>query len=207
MAKFGVYIIESLRSEEFADGENLASILKLANIEHQYHWADSVSHFFELIADFKISRFKYLHISCHADEEGIQINGNDISNSEFSEALNGTLRNRRLFMSACRAANDDLAARVITVCGAYSLIGTGIDLRFVTSAVFWPAFYHVMKEIDAGAMSRADLKAKLKQCAVLFGFPIRYYSYLKADRKGSIRKLEITGFEDSPRTTTINIKT
>jgi len=55
MSKFGIFIIESLRSDDYVDGENLGEILRLAQIDKQYRWADSVEDFERQLLEFKSS--------------------------------------------------------------------------------------------------------------------------------------------------------
>jgi hypothetical protein len=140
MTKFGVFIIESLRGDDYFDGKTLAEILNLSHIPVTYKWADTKENLIIQLKLFKKSNMRYLHLSCHADEQGIEINSDFISNKELQDMFDGILNKRRIFMSACKGANRDLATRVIMANGAYSLIGTPINLRFDKSALFWPAF-------------------------------------------------------------------
>jgi hypothetical protein len=199
---YGVFIIESVKSTEFTDGENLHQILELCDIVSVYSWADTIEDLERHLADFKRSQFRYLHLSCHADNSGIFINEDKITNEDLANMLKGGLENKRVFMSACKGANRDLASRLISECRAYSLIGTPLDLPFTKSAVFWPSFYHVMNENDQGKMRRQDIKYSLKDCVDLFNIPINYYSRLsdsnyirrlkiRAGRKTDNRKIKV----------------
>lgn len=187
---YAVFIIESLRSDDDADGEVLNQILEMSGIDSDYHYADTVDDFKGFIEEFKSSGYRYLHLSCHADQKGIQVNGDDISNQALADLLTGALNGKRLFMSACKGANRDLANKVIRLCGANSLIGSPTNLRFDKSVLFWPSFYHIMYELDEKIMKRKYLVSSLQKCTDLFNVPINYYSKIK-NAPDSIRRLKI----------------
>lgn len=186
---YGVYIIESLREGDFEDGKNLNKILDLSHIVTIYEKVKSVDHFKTLLKDFKTSKFRYLHISCHANSSSIEIHGEIISNEELQKML-GLINDKRIFMSACQAANRELANLLIAKSGVLSLIGTPLDLNFDKAALFWPSFYHVMKDLDENKMSREHLKKTLQQCVNLFNVAINYYSKIK-EVPTYIRRLKI----------------
>lgn len=181
MTKYGVYIIESLRGDDYFDGETLHDILKLSDIPTVYKWADSISELKKHLIDFNKSNYRYLHLSCHADETGIEINGKSITNTKLQGITKNIIRNKRLFLSACKGANRDLATKIIIANQAYSLIGTPINLRFDKSVLFWPSFYHTMNEIDSLKMRKQDIIDVLKKCVDLFKVPINYYSKINGD--------------------------
>lgn len=187
---YGIYIIESLRGGELKDGEYLNKILKLSKIKSRYKWAKNREDFKELLKGFVKSGFRYLHLSCHSDETGIEINREEISNEELEIYLNNDLKNRRIFMSTCRGANKDLAARLICKCGALSLIGTPADLHFHKSALFWPPFYYTMNELDEHKMSSENLKKTLQTYVDLFKISINYYSRIESDLN-KIRRIKV----------------
>ena len=191
MAKYGVYIIEFLRADDkYFDGEALHEIIQLSGIPTEYKWADTVEDFKRFLKDFKKKNFRYLHISCHADETGLEINGGDILNEEFQDLTKGYLENKRVFLSACKGANRDLASRVIVGNNAWSLLGIPINLRFDKSALFWPAFYHLINEIDTRKMVRRDIEETVKKCVDLFSVPANFYARIGAS-KTHIRRLKI----------------
>ncbi|MFQ1934251.1 hypothetical protein ACK350_12345 [Aeromonas veronii] len=123
---YGVFIIESLRGDDFFDGEILSEILDLSQINNIYREVESIEDFQSAIVDFKKSGLRYLHLSCHADMDGIEINGEEVSNHELSEMFYGNLEGRRVFLSACKGGNRNMATAAITRCSAQSVIGTPI---------------------------------------------------------------------------------
>lgn len=175
MSKYGVFIIESLRPGDFLDGKTLGTILKLSKIPHIYRKPRSKYEFIKAIHKFKESDLRYLHISCHADMNGIELNGKDISNSELSKIFRNKIKKRRIFLSTCEGGNRNMATVVISECEGQSIIGTPIKLDFDKAALFWPPFYHVIHNIDAKRMKRDTLITALKKCVNLFEIPINYY--------------------------------
>ncbi len=181
MTKYGVYIIESLRGDDYFDEETLHDILELSDIPTVYKWADSIEELKKHLNDFNKSNYRYLHLSCHAHESGIEINGDSITNRELQVFTKNITRNKRLFLSACKGANGDLASKIIVANQANSLIGTPINLRFDKSVLFWPSFYHTLNEIDSKKMRKKDIIDVLKKCVDLFKVPINYYSRINGD--------------------------
>lgn len=176
MTKYGVYIIESLRGDDYFDGETLHEILELSDIPSKYRWADSIDELKRHLILFSASRFRYLHLSCHADETGFEINGEFLSNKDFQTLTGKKLNKKRIFFSACKGANLDIASKLIINNGAISVIGTPTNLRFDKSVLFWPSFYHAMNEIDNKSMRKDNIKNILRKCVDLYNIPINFYS-------------------------------
>lgn len=183
MSKYGVFIIESLRGGDYFDGENLSEILELSKISNVYRKVLSREDFITAINEFNKSNLRYLHISCHADMNGIEINGDDISNSELSVIFKNKINKKRIFLSACKGGNRNIATAVVAKCGCQSVIGTPIDLYFDKAALFWPSFYHVINCADANKMNKNSLSSTLKRCVDLFEIPINYYHGINGDFK------------------------
>jgi len=195
MSEYGIFIIESLRGEDFFDGENLHEILDLSCIKNVYREVHHKDDFVNAVQKFKASNLRYLHISCHADMDGIEINGEEISNSELAIIFKKNIRNRRVFFSSCKGGNRNTATAVIES-GGQSVIGTPIDLNFDKAALFWPAFYHVINCVDSKKMNKKSISGTLKKCVDLFEIPINYYHGIKEER----RKLRRYKFRHNART-------
>ncbi|MFZ1291904.1 MAG: hypothetical protein WAR79_17535 [Melioribacteraceae bacterium] len=179
MSKYGVFIIESLRSGDYFDGESMSQILELSSINNFYREVISKEDFIKAINEFKNSNFRYLHLSCHSDMEGIEINGENISNYELSILLKNKITRKLIFLSACQGSNRMMASALIIKCGGQSLIGTPVDLSFDKAALFWPSFYHVINNLDKTKMNKQNLDLVLKRCVDLFEIPINYYHGIK----------------------------
>jgi len=156
MSKYGVFIVESLRGGDYFDGENLSEILGLSKIRNIYREIHDKDHFIKAINEFKESNLRYLHISCHSDLDGIEINGEEITNSKLSVIFRNKINKKRIFLSACKGGNRNMAT-AIAKCAGQSLIGTPIDLYFDKAALFWPSFYHVINCADKKKMNKPCL--------------------------------------------------
>lgn len=70
-----VYIIESLYPNDEGNGRLegvfLAQILRLHGKETKYSYVRTRKEFKAAVRDFKASGYRYLHISAHGDEDGI----------------------------------------------------------------------------------------------------------------------------------------
>ncbi len=177
--KYGVYIIESLRSDDdFWDGENLSQILNLTRISNHYAEVASIEDFEREVDNFNKLDFRYLHLSFHGDIDGITINGEDVSNDQLSQILNPVILKKRVFMSSCKGSNLKLASPLIVNGGCQSLIGTPTDLDFDKAALFWPSFYHVIHSMDSSRMNQKLINKTIKKCVDLFRIPINYYHVL-----------------------------
>jgi len=97
---YGLCIIESLRAGDDSDGKIIHKILEMSNIVTLYYNAKTFEEFKQFIGEFKTSNFRYLHLSCHADKDGLEIGGEEITNETLAGMLAGGMNNKRLFMSA-----------------------------------------------------------------------------------------------------------
>jgi hypothetical protein len=100
---FGVYIIES-SDLSFKDGEKLNDILDLMKFPCYYRAVETKNEFQDAIAEFNALGLRYLHLSCHADVDGIQINGTDIDNYDLIAICKRKIENKRIFLSACQTS-------------------------------------------------------------------------------------------------------
>ena len=201
MSEYGVFIIESLRGGEYFDGENLSEILKLSKIKNIYREVLDKDDFIKAINEFKKSNLRYLHLSCHSDMDGIEINGEDITNFESSAIFKNKINKKRIFLSACKGGNRNMAT-AIAKRGGQSVIGTPINLYFDKAALFWPSFYHIINCADNNKMNKNSLSSTLKKCVDLFEIPINYYHGINGESK----YLKRYKFRHNKRTTNKRIK-
>jgi len=186
---YGVFIIESLRCGDYFDGENLDEVLGLSKISSIHRIVLDKADLHKALKEFKNSNYRYLYLSCHADGDGIQINGEDISNKEF-QRLAGSLTDRRIFMSVCKGGNRKIAGLMIGESNILSLIGCPLDLDQDQAAIFWPAFFYVMRKIDRKKTERKYISETLKKLVDLFSVSINYYSKI-TENPSLMRRLRI----------------
>lgn len=194
---YGVFIIESLREGDFNEGERLSAILKIALILEHRVSVSSKAEFADAVTAFSRSGFRYLHLSCHANLDGIEIGGEFISNSELKAILSGKIKGRRVFFSACKASNLNTATVIIDKCKGQSVIGSPLKIDEDKAALFWPSFYFAINKIDSESMKRAGIVDSLQKCVDLFDVPINYY--FRSDKNGYVRRFKIRSNEEVKR--------
>lgn len=184
-----VYIIESLSPDDEGNGRLegvvLAQVLRLHGKNPRYKYVRTRKQFANAVSDFGKSRYRYLHISAHADEEGMcTTNRDDVSFSELADFLTPHLKGRRLFLSACSMVHDQMAKELIPSTGCYSVVGPTEDIRFTDAAVVWASIYHLMFTSNDLKMVHAELKRHLVAVRDLFNVDLAYYSASKKLRRG-----------------------
>jgi len=192
---YGVFIIESLREGEFKDGEHLNAVLELCRINSFYKSVSSKPEFLQALVDFNKSGFRYLHISCHADQKGLEIGGEDVPSEELLAGLKGNINGRRVFLSACKGSNLLMATIVIGKCRGQSVIGSPDD----KAALFWPSFYYVVNRIDKEKMNQRSLSKSIQKCIDLFDVSINYYH--RSKRARHLKRYKFRSNKDLERNT------
>jgi hypothetical protein len=183
-----VFIIESLtfpdeKSDRF-EGKFLSHILKLGSIDSEYFYIRTKKEFKEVLRIFNSSNFRYLHLSCHGNEDGLTTTLDGLLHSEFALVTKNHLENRRLFLSACSATNRNFAESVIPSSGCLSMIGPATDIRFNDAAIIWASFYHLIFKANRTGMNRSDILPVLKKIVQTFEIQMNYYSVDNIDKSG-----------------------
>lgn len=178
-----VFIIESvdLADERLGnrEGRILRDILRLSRKSNQYWYIRTKRELRRILAVFGSSGMRYLHISCHGDTEALYTTFDRIPFNELKELLRPRLVGRRLFISACEAANHALAKRIMPGSGCLSLIGPKGEIMFSDAAMMWASFYHLMFREGGAVMTRAEILRALEMIATTFEVPIRYFGRKK----------------------------
>ena len=144
MSKPEVFIIESLEfddeEEERFEGRILADILRLAGKKPIYYYVRTKRELVAVLDLFERSQYRYLHLSCHGDDESIATTLDDeIGFRELSEIMNPHLKRRRLFVSSCDVVNDQLA-KTLMPSGCLSITGPTQKVGFAEAAILWTSF-------------------------------------------------------------------
>lgn len=189
-----VFIIESLDPDDEGNGRFegvfLSHVLRLHGKNPQYRYVRTSSQFFQAIREFGESKYRYLHLSCHGDQEGMcTTNLDEIDFDELAELLNPHMEGRRLFVSACKMVHEDLAKAIIPASGCTSVVGPTEDIAFTDSAVVWASIYHLAFSQDARRITRDDLQVKLKQASKLFEVSFAFYARSLKTRRGYTKNL------------------
>ncbi len=185
--KPAVFILESnsLTNEydsEF-EGEALSRILHLSRIESQYFYFRTKKELKELLEEFKLIKYRYLHIACHGDETSMATTFDEISFDKLAEILKPNVANRRLFFSACSMTNINLARAVFSKARPYSIMGPAQDLYFSEAAVFWAGFYTVML-LENRSMSKERILTNARNLASSFGLDFNYFGRDNSQQRG-----------------------
>ena len=190
-----VFIIESLSIDDEdsrrQEGEILSKMLHLSGkSKTKYFYIRTERELEKMIEIFDETRYRYLHISCHTSPTGMATTYDDVSYTKLGKMLNSCLDGRRVFVSACEMANEELAAELLPGTGCYSLIGPRRAIAFDDAAAFWVAFYHLMFKANDRAMKRADLQRCITELSRLYGEPISYFTSSKSAKRGFKRVRE-----------------
>ena len=191
---YGVFIIESLDIDEYHDASMLYQILRLSNTKCEYRKVTCMRSFEQIISEFDDSNFRYLHLSCHGSQQGLQIGDEFIANYQIGSFLEGRIKNKRVFLSSCEAGNRSLASEILKH-GGYSLIGSPVEIAFDKAALCWASFFHVIQKLDKNKMKRKNIKSALEAIVDLFNVPIDYYSFIAESRTNKLRRLQLRPYE------------
>jgi hypothetical protein len=189
MAIPDVFIIESLDPDDEGNGRFegaiISRILRLHGKNCRYRYVRTRQQFEDAVEEFGNSRYRYLHLSCHGDEESMcTTNLDEIDFEELGEILRPHLAERRVFVSACSMVSRDLARYLIPGSRCNSVIGPAEDVRFTDAAVFWSSMYHLMFTHNDRAMKKKELQLFLGRTAKLFQVKIRYFSKSRSAKDG-----------------------
>ena len=174
-----LFIIESLTLDdekaERQEGDIISRMLQLAGkTGTRYYYIRTARELEEMIDLFDDSHYRYLHISCHANESGMATIFDEVSYADLGKMLKPCLTNRRVFVSACQMASGDLAKELWPGSGCYSLIGPKKSIAFADAAAFWVSFYHLMFKTNEVRMTGKDLHKRITELSALYKEPINY---------------------------------
>lgn len=192
----GVYIIESLspsdENENTSEGQILYQMLTLAKVKCIYKYIRTERELEVYVNDFRKSRYRYLHISCHGAKDRIATTLDQIPFEHLSAILLPNLDHRRLFLSSCLATNQDLADMILPYGECYSIIGHDVEVNIDAAAIFWTSFYFAILESHPVKMTRSDIKKVLKTCSRLYHVPVKYFI---SGNEGRVTEVNIDNYE------------
>lgn len=179
---YGVFIIESMDWENEAnnklDGLALKTILDLSDIPNQYIYLRTRQEFEHAIELFKESDYAFLHISCHGNEESICLTMDDITFEDLGIIMGPSLKYRRLFLSACKAACFAMAEFFIPHHHCYSIMGAADTIDYDKAAIFWSAYYYLMYRDDQERMWQKKIIPNLENITRTFNESLNYFSII-----------------------------
>lgn len=189
-----VFIIESLDPDDEGNGRFegvfLSHVLRLHGKAPMYRYVRTREEFGVALQNFAESQYRYLHISAHADSKGlVTTNQDEIDFDELGEMLEPHMKGRRLFISACKMVNEDLAKAIIPASGCNSVVGPIENIAFTDSAVVWASIYHLAFSEDLERITRNRLREKLQLACNLFEVNFAYYARSQELKRGYTRNL------------------
>jgi hypothetical protein len=178
-----VFIVESLREEDHKkgrlEGELIAQLLRLGGRNPIYHLVETYDELVAAIEEFGGSQYRYLHLSCHGSANGFEFFFGSMAFAQFVDLLHDKMENRRIFVSACEAVNDQLANLLIPRSKCYSIIGPFEPIRFDDAAIIWASYYYLAFKNDQTIMDRKLIVRTLSSLTKLYQININYYSISK----------------------------
>src|SRR5713226_5813227 len=113
MSKPELFIVESLTFDDESkgrfEGRILSQILALSGKTCEYRYIRTNRELKAVLQQFSLSRYRYIHLSCHGDDSSMSTTLDTVPFSEFGPLIAPHLRKRRLFVSACSMTNRGLA--------------------------------------------------------------------------------------------------
>ena len=174
-----VFIVESLKlsdeKNKWFEGKILADMLNLSDKKCIYYYIRTKKEFIEILDEFYMTDYRYLHISCHANKKEMGTTFDDIPFSELGDILKDIGEDRRIFLSACSMANLSLAKEIIPKSRCYSILGPSVKIDFDDAAVFWTSFYHLMFKHNPKAMKRETVLSNAEKIARILGIKLNYF--------------------------------
>jgi hypothetical protein len=183
-----VFIIETLHLNDEADGltegEIICDVLRRSGKTCQYVYIRTRRELVVFLQRFTESNYRYLHISCHGNHDGVKTTLDDLTLTEFCEILRPHLAYRRLFVSACLLTQASLAKRLFNGSELYSILGPANKIPFSDAAAFWPSLYHALFKVDHGKINGATLLGTARALADIFDLKLNYYRSSKTAKHG-----------------------
>ena len=180
-----VFIIESLRfsdeAEDSFEGRRISDMLALSGKTCKYFYVRTKAEFEAVLDKFWDSKYRYLHLSCHANSLGMETTLDEIPFQELSDILEPYLENRRLFLSACEMSCSKLAKLLMPKSGCYSILGPSEKIDFADAAIFWASFYHKVFRLNSEAINQRRLLATATVLSAIYSLPLNCF-WMREDR-------------------------
>ncbi|MEH6988357.1 hypothetical protein [Cytobacillus firmus] len=169
----GVFIIESLdfkdEEKKLFEGKFIKNILEMLDIDVKYFYIRTKAELKLMVEKFEESDYKYLHLSCHGNEEEVVTTLDEhIPYKELSDMFEYSGGNTRVFLSSCSALNGNFAESGLYESKFLSITGPLNDINFSDSVVFWTSFYHLMFRSGSKKMDNIHFRTVLEQLSDTF---------------------------------------
>lgn len=177
-----VFIIESLSKEDEAahryEGQRLADILRLSGKNPKYVYFQSKAEIPHLLALYRQSDYRFLHVSCHASATTLLTTNDEIPYTALGPLFKGYLKLRRVFFSACEVGNELFSECLAsTNKGMHSIAAPAEKIYFDHAAAIWGAFYVSAFTNSVDGMTHADISQRLSLLCSLFPVDFHFSTY------------------------------
>ena len=158
--KSDLFIIEVLRPEDYAcfaaDGLQLVTQMQALGFDTRYVRAYTFDSFKTAVAQYQESGFKWLHLSCHGCDTGVEFYKKEpwvnckfepevITNDKVAKSFGKCLIHCRVTLSGCRTGNVDLTQKIFECNkGLQSLVAPVDDLADDIVAPLWLSYYSLL---------------------------------------------------------------
>ncbi len=162
-----VCILEYLRPEELdetkSDGKNLRKVLKAISKEQYYCSVASISELLSEVEKFGESKYRYLHLSCHGNDEELGIDDDGIRWEDLGHKIGSYLQGRRLTLSVCYGGAIKLAEPLIKQ-QCNSVCGPAKEIGFSEGARLWSSFFSQMFPVDVETKDHRMTQKPIIRC-------------------------------------------
>jgi hypothetical protein len=188
--KKALFIIESLEYEDEKtrrEGRILQQVMRLSGADVKYIYIRTQQELGFALEQFRKSKYRYLHISCHGDRHSIAFTlDKTVPFEDLAAEIRPYLKGRRLFFSACSVVNDELATAILPKSGCYSIVGPRNRINFDDALLMWASFYHLAFRDNDDGLRGGKIRWMLRRIRHTFGIEFDYYrsdggSYKKDD--------------------------
>ena len=169
LTKADVFIIESLPDTDPHDGKVLSDVLTMMGKKPIYRKVKDVDDFEASLEEYKNSKYRFLHISCHGNESQIFFENGMVDYLGFGNLFaNHRLPVTRIFFSACCLGNPDLAKAIISSNTAiHSVTAPRNSIAFTCSLVSWSVFYTKAFRWNKDGISEETILMTMRQISNL----------------------------------------
>jgi len=182
-----VFILESLslkdEREHRLEGRALADMLRLSGKNPKYHYFQDENELALLVKLFQVSKYRYLHLSCHGDANKIFTTHGEISDYNLARILKDSLRLKRVFFSACKVGNEAFSEIIAAQNkGMHSIVAPVQKIQFDHAASVWNALYVSLFTENEERMTHEAILKRLKALRQLFPVDFHFSTYNSNDK-------------------------
>lgn len=183
-----VFILESLRlkdeREHKFEGRVLADMLRLSGKNPKYHYFQNENELPLLMKLFELSKYRYLHFSCHGETDRVFTTYGEISAYQLARIFENKLVLKRLFFSACKVGNSAFSEIIAAKNkGMHSIVAPVPEIRFDHAAAMWNALYVSLFAHNDERMTHDGILKRLRALRQLFPVDLHFSAYNSCDKE------------------------